>query len=166
MRRLTSTTAPNHVIIPWMPTLVRTDRLFLGRHEQAEERSVVFGLSVTHILSIGRSPENRFEGIFYFGLDGERDLTETLEASCTIIRSVISQGGRIMVHGVEGLNRSAAVIIAHLMQSTPCLLEDAYFYVQVLRPFIKLDDACLECLLKFEKSLFGRRVTDVDELWI
>ena len=38
-----------------------------------------------------RSPEVRFEGIHYFGLDGERDLMETLEASYTIIKSVIKQ---------------------------------------------------------------------------
>ncbi len=44
----------------------------------------------------------------------------------------------MLVHGVEGLNRSAAVTMAHLMKSTPCILEDAYFYMQVLRPFIRV----------------------------
>ena len=48
------------------------------------------------------------------------------------------QNGRIFVHGVEGLNRSAAVIIAYLMRATPCLLDEAYFYLQVLRPFIRV----------------------------
>ena len=41
-------------LIPWMPTLVVTRQIYLGRHEQAEERSVVEGLEVTHVLSIGR----------------------------------------------------------------------------------------------------------------
>ena len=93
---------------------------------------------------------------------------------------------------MEGLNRSAAVVIAFLMQSTPCTLEDAFFYTQVLRPFIRvnyendsflfdlvakdvlkllyyffqLDDECMACLLKLEKKLFGSLVTDLDELWI
>ena len=48
------------------------------------------------------------------------------------------QGGRILIHGVDGLNRSAAVVIAYLMKSHPCLLEEAFFYVQVLRPFIRV----------------------------
>ena len=48
------------------------------------------------------------------------------------------QNGRIFVHGVEGLNRSAAVIIAYLVRATPCLLDEAYFYLQVLRPFIRV----------------------------
>ena len=30
------------VVIPWMPTLVRTDRLFLGRHEGREESASLF----------------------------------------------------------------------------------------------------------------------------
>ena len=41
-------------LIPWMPTLVVTRQIYLGRHEQAEERSVVEGLEITHVLSIGR----------------------------------------------------------------------------------------------------------------
>ena len=45
---------PLRGIIPWMPTLVRSDRLFLGRHEQAEAHTVVCGLGITHLLSIGR----------------------------------------------------------------------------------------------------------------
>jgi hypothetical protein len=89
-------------------------------------------------LSGRRSPECRFDGVFYFGLDGEKDLTETLEASFTIMNAVITQKGRILVHGVEGLNRSAAVVIAYLMKSTPCILEDAFFYLQVLRPFLRV----------------------------
>jgi hypothetical protein len=42
------------VVIPWMPTLIKTDRLYLGRHEQAEEKSVIDNLGITHVLSIGR----------------------------------------------------------------------------------------------------------------
>ena len=102
----------------------------------------------------------------YLGLDGERNLLATLEASVNIVESVIEkvclylnttptvlillgittvlptrvQGGKILVHGVEGLNRSAAVVMAYLMKSTPCILEDAYFYLQVLRPFIRVSE--------------------------
>jgi hypothetical protein len=58
-------------LIPWMPTLVRTPQLFLGRHEQAEERTVVEGLGITHMLSIGRWGKNNIlvylsQKIFFF----------------------------------------------------------------------------------------------------
>ena len=42
------------IVIPWMPTLIKSERLYLGRHEQAEELTVLKGLSITHVLSIGR----------------------------------------------------------------------------------------------------------------
>ena len=103
-------------LIPWMPTLVVTRQIYLGRHEQAEERSVVGGLEITHVLSIGRyewnyveyyekervtnirtsipflhlrSPESRHDGVIYMGLDGERDLLETFHTSHQVIQSVI-----------------------------------------------------------------------------
>jgi len=78
-----------------------------------------------------RSPELRFTGVTYLGLDGQKNLLAALEAAGNILESVLARNGRVLVHGVEGLNRSAAVLIAHLMKSVPCILEDAYFYVQV-----------------------------------
>ena len=69
------------------------------------------------------------------------------------------------MHGVEGLNRSAAVIMAFLMSSTTCLLDDVFIYIQSLRPHLQLDDETLECLLKWETSIFGTSLTLIDELW-
>ena len=48
------------------------------------------------------------------------------------------QGGKILVHGIEGLNRSAAVIVAYLMTTSICVLEDAYFYLKVLKPHLQV----------------------------
>ena len=40
--------------IPWMPTLVHRNGIFLGRAEQAEDSRVYKELGLTHVLSIGR----------------------------------------------------------------------------------------------------------------
>ena len=48
------------------------------------------------------------------------------------------QGGKILVHGIEGLNRSAAVVVAFLMTASYCVLEDAYFYLKVLKPHLQV----------------------------
>ena len=40
--------------IPWMPTLVHRNGIFLGRAEQAEDSRVYRELGLTHVLSIGR----------------------------------------------------------------------------------------------------------------
>lgn len=79
-------------LIPWMPTLVSRDgTVFLGRHEQAEEACVVFGLGLTHVLSVGRSPENRFGSVTYLAIDGDRDLVSAFQATYRIIQSVINE---------------------------------------------------------------------------
>jgi hypothetical protein len=40
--------------IPWMPTLVLGNDVFLGRREQADDFRVVSELGITNIVSIGR----------------------------------------------------------------------------------------------------------------
>ena len=40
--------------IPWMPTLVHRNGIFLGRAEQAEDSRIYQELGLTHVLSIGR----------------------------------------------------------------------------------------------------------------
>ena len=42
------------VTIPWMPTAVHRNSVFLGRREQVEDIQVLNKLSITHVLSIGR----------------------------------------------------------------------------------------------------------------
>ena len=41
-------------VVPWMPTLVHRNGIFLGRAEQAEDSRVYQELGLTHVLSIGR----------------------------------------------------------------------------------------------------------------
>ena len=42
------------ITIPWMPTMVFENRVFLGRREQVEDIRVLKCLNITHVLSIGR----------------------------------------------------------------------------------------------------------------
>ena len=49
-----------------------------------------------------------------------------------------------MVHGIEGLNRSAAVLMAFLMSMSNCLLEDAFVYMKTLRPHLCLDQGSVD----------------------
>ena len=102
------------------------------------------------------------------------------------------QGGKILVHGIEGLNRSAAVVVAFLMTASYCVLEDAYFYLKVLKPHLQviildtwycvfwkvlhvfwiwqIDEESMECLFHWEKALFGKDVSRMhgytEKFWI
>lgn len=43
------------------------------------------------------------------------------------------------MHGVEGINRSAAVIMAFLMSNTTSQLEDVFLYIKSLRPHLNVN---------------------------
>ncbi|CAB4065638.1 E2F4_5 [Lepeophtheirus salmonis] len=107
--------------VPWMPTIIsfprnfsqygvgEKSRIFLGSLEQADNPNVAQHLGITHILSIGRGPEVRRNQISYLGLDGELNFFQTLIDACKLIRKLVMKNGQILIHGMEGLNRSAAV---------------------------------------------------------
>lgn len=151
--------------VPWMPCSVLGASIFLGNLDQARNPTVIKDLGITHIVSIGRSPEWKSKSVEYIGLDGDRNLYVTFLKSCEFIRAAIEKGGRVLVHGIEGLNRSAAVLMAFLMSMSNCLLEDAFVYMKSLRPHLMLDEETLTCLVRWETSLFGMPMTDIDELW-
>lgn len=44
----------------------------------------------------------------------------------------------MLIHGLEGLNRSAAVTMAYLMLTTTCLLDDVFLYIKSLRPHLQV----------------------------
>ena len=71
----------------------------------------------------------------------------------TYLFTFIFQGGRVLVHGIEGLNRSAAVLMAFLMSMSNCLLEDAFVYMKSLRPHLMV--RLRLCLKQIEYSFPG-----------
>ena len=86
--------------LPWMPTIVTPtnfDRnigeLYLGRLEQADDPLVVEYLELTHILSIGRSPEYpKHPNVEYAGFDGEQlHLYITLIEATSFIQSAMEK---------------------------------------------------------------------------
>jgi len=161
--------AKNHklesISVPWMPCSVMASSLFLGSLEQARNPKVIKSLGITHIVSIGRSPEWKSKSVSYMALDGERNLYVTFLKACEFIQSALEKGGKVLVHGIEGLNRSAAVLMAFLMSNTTCILEDVFIYMKYLRPHLSLDQETLVCLLRWEASIFGTQMTDLEELW-
>jgi len=152
-------------LVPWMPCSIMASSIYLGTLDQAQNPAVIHSLGITHILSIGRSPNWNSKNVAYEGLDGDKNLYVTFLAASEFIQSAIEKGGRVLIHGLEGLNRSAAVTMAYLMLTTTCLLDDVFLYIKSLRPHLQLDEESLSSLLQWESSIFGSTVTDPEELW-
>ena len=63
------------------------------------------------------------------------------------------------------MNRGAAVIIAYLMYTFICTLDDAMYYVKAMRSGLLVSDNLLAQLSAYEEDLFGRQLTDIGDLY-
>ena len=77
---------------------------------------------ITHIVSLGSEPipaDNPASGIRHLRIRVEdidyADLLIHLPVACRFIEDAISTGGVVLVHCVQGLSRSAAVVAAYCM---------------------------------------------------
>jgi len=114
-------------------------------------------LGITHILSvcpesflIEINPQNHLKITVN---DSEyEDLLIHLPKACQFIQKALDEGGRILVHCVMGVSRSATVLSAFLMQSKHITASQALEFIRTRRPciqpnygFIKQLDAFAQC---------------------
>ncbi|CAN7993662.1 unnamed protein product [Ixodes hexagonus] len=98
------------------------DRLFLGGRDAAEDRSTVEALGITHILTADIFPlelehNQRSLQFLFLQVDDrpEEDLLSHFEKACRFIDQGCRNGG-CLVHCYFGVSRSAALVIAYIMQ--------------------------------------------------
>ena len=65
------------------------------------------------------------------------------------IKQAIGKGGRVLVHCFAGVSRSAAVVIAYLMQEHGLSVHSAYSLVRSKRPYIKPNEGFHDQLIQF-----------------
>lgn len=76
-----------------------------------------------------------------------------------------SENSRVLVHCTVGRSRSAAIVIAYLMNRTKMSLKQAYEHVKAMRPLIKPNDGFIKQLMDYEKELFGVKETSLEWRW-
>jgi atypical dual specificity phosphatase len=62
---------------------------------------------------------------------------------------------RVLVHCVQGMSRSASVVLAYLMSRERKTFKQAWEHVTALRPVVKPNPGFIIQLLELEKILFG-----------
>ncbi|KAF9006557.1 protein-tyrosine phosphatase-like protein [Cyathus striatus] len=100
------------------------NRLFLGNIDAARSTRSLQERRITHILSVctdaipAELPES---GITHMRIPVEdvdyADLLIHLPAACHFIDTALRQGGVVLVHCVQGISRSAAVVAAYIMRT-------------------------------------------------
>lgn len=74
------------------------------------------------------------------------------------ISDAISGGGRVLVHCLAGISRSASVVIAYVMATKGMTLLRASEYVRARRHWINPNTGFMNQLKRFEAQLASTRV--------
>jgi dual specificity protein phosphatase 1B len=131
--------------------------LYLGSYDAACDAAVLESCKITHILTVASDLPPRFPGFFTYkiisALDTEsQDLYSTFQEAQTFISQAL-ESGRILVHCLMGVSRSATIVIAYLMLFQQVPLNSAFNFVYSKRPQIGPNDNFLRQLKRLESSI-------------
>ena len=154
---------------PVMSEIVE-NKLFLSSAMVAGDKPKLQSYGITHILNLaGDTVGQPFPGNFkYLSLrvkDAKSEDLLTLFPSCfDFIESGMRGSSRILVHCVEGVSRSATVVIGYLMWRNKMTFADAADKVRKARPVSSPNAGFICQLIKYEKKLDKKRGEIIDEL--
>ena len=170
------------------PSVIISDKLFLGDARQAINSSVIYDLGITHIVNVTKAAPNQFENVEnmqsikdnmlpsiyshfdsnpvkYLKLDlldeANVSIQKHFDEAISFLDNAMSgdSNNRILIHCQMGISRSSTILIAFLMQYKQWTLVTAYEHVKNCRSKICPNDGFLEQLERYEKTLFDGNTT-------
>ena len=159
------------IMLTSYPTEVLDEGLFLGNGDQAENVSVIVNLGITHIVNICRErgcPFRHRLSYLPIALDDEpcAQIGRCFQEVSQFIYDALGSGGHVLVHCNLGVSRSATVVLAYLMFTRRCTLEAAFHFLKERRPTISPNRGFWRQLAAFERKLYGKKLTEPDDLWM
>lgn len=125
-----------------------TPYLCLGSKIAAQNLGHLRSLGVTHVLNVADNVECFFpEELKYLHcpiVDGGHDerIVDVFEEAAAFVREASEKGGRVFVHCYAGINRSATVAIAVLMQMEGWTLKRAHDHIHWYRFISPFEGNC------------------------
>lgn len=147
------------------PTLILEPFLYLGSAYGNRNTNLLDYLGITHVLNMAMElPMNpdlyneRFKFIHILADDSYTyNIRKDFDLAFQFIDDARATGGKVLVHCMMGISRSAAIVIAYLMNRYGMSLHDAYSYVKLLRPEIGPNSNFMKILEYYEYELRGYR---------
>lgn len=85
----------------------------------------------------------------------DEDIFSVLDECVRLIDSIVKSGGRILVHCVAGVSRSATVCIAYLIKIEHMSLREAHQHVLECRDVVFPNKGFWRALIQYEESVRG-----------
>ncbi|KAF5322269.1 hypothetical protein D9619_000122 [Psilocybe cf. subviscida] len=138
-------------------TEVLEDQLYLGNLQVALSAEQKETLSITHIVSVcPEYPSTGRQHLYIPVQDTEYDdLLAHLPESCSFIEDALSRGGRVLVHCVMGISRSATVVAAFLMKTQKLSPSAAIKRLKYIRPQVHPNYGFIKQLCVFAKCHYN-----------
>ena len=146
----------------------------LDENDQFVEHAV--GLLEDHdidydiILNISTEHKCDLDGVKYMHIklqdEGSSPLIDHFENVFEFLDEAKRTKGRALVHCNLGVSRSSTASLAYMMLSERCSLGDAYTFLKQRRPISAPNRGFLLQLGEFEEYIFGKSLTDANELWL
>ncbi|TNN56145.1 Dual specificity protein phosphatase 13 isoform A [Liparis tanakae] len=142
--------------------------LYIGNVAVAQNRKKLHQLGITHVLNAAHSKQGSigdqsFYGntCVYFGIPAEDsehfDLSRYLKSAADFIHKALkSKDGKVLVHCIMGISRSATLVLAYFMLRRRLPLSDALRHV-VQKRAVYPNRNFLSLLLKLEEQLTFKR---------
>ncbi|RUS86457.1 hypothetical protein EGW08_005772 [Elysia chlorotica] len=113
--------------------------LLMGSQDAAHDMETLKKYGVTHILNVATGIENMFPHDFVYQTQEIRDLPEFpifhgFQRAISFIDQCKESNGRVLVHCNAGISRSAAIVMAYLIQTEGMNVNDAFSYLRSKRP--------------------------------
>ncbi|CAE7939334.1 unnamed protein product [Symbiodinium sp. KB8] len=161
-------TSHSSEILPWL--------YVGGKRNLDNEKELTVRTGITHVLNLAQEVNikedvsklvteyngQRGLGFVYkkigFGDTPDQDILEEMDGALEFIHDARCSGDqhRVLVNCVQGVSRSAAVVLAYLMKFERRSLQEAYDFLRRQRPIADPRQEFLEQLGRLECQLFGK----------
>lgn len=141
------------------PNEIVDEFLYVGNQWQASEPTIVSNLGITHILSACVETSLRLPNVSYFQIPlkdkVDAPLSDYFDVAYEFIQKAKQEKGRILIHCVQGISRSATLAIMYICRAKRWSLVSTYNYVLARRNLIYPNLGFIIQLVKVELEEFG-----------
>ncbi|XP_038061814.1 dual specificity protein phosphatase 10-like [Patiria miniata] len=153
------------------PSEVLEGALYQGNARHASSHDIIKNLRITHIVNVTTECSNTFESeCKYLQLKYADELSSNmkhrLQSAADFVADALRNQGRVLVHCAQGISRSSTVTVSFLMKYRGWSFADALTFLKSKRPRARPNRAFLIQLGDLERDLFGKKITDADEIWM